>query len=370
MRADSLDLEVSDRRLPRMETMETCPICESAKTIRHFDSTDRLHGTPGTYCYDRCLHCRSIFQNPRIVTEDLPLIYPVHYYTHTPPTGTVTELLPDVSQAPFLSRLRGSLRKGVIESVRNRPTAGFLGRISRMIARSRLLRERAFWGLVPDELLPRDLDRVRALEIGCGTGRLLNALHRIGWEIEGVERDEEAAKIARRISDRPVAVGDFQPQFWPQSAYDLIVMHHVFEHMPEPRMLLRRLASMLAPGGRIVMIYPNPSSLAARLYGENWFPWEVPRHLNFPSKKGLQRAVAGTLLRLASFRTSAGLAARFISLSRSYLHQKKFDVFLLLPDRTERMLAFFEKALVSAGFHVGEETIAVLMLKDLNTKTS
>jgi hypothetical protein len=96
---------------------------------------------------------------------------------------------------------------------------------------------------------------------------------------------------------------------------------------------------------------------------------KATRH-SFPSKKGLHEAIAKTLLRLVSFRTSVSMAVRFISLSRSYLYQKSFDVSSLLPGRTGRILAMLEKALVFVGFRVGEEAIAVLVLNEAIDKTT
>jgi hypothetical protein len=54
----------------------------------------------------------------------------------------------------------------------------------------------------------------------------------------------------------------------------------VFEHLDEPHAAAsRRLAGLLVPAGRTVLIYPNPVGLGARLFRSLWTEWDPPRHL-------------------------------------------------------------------------------------------
>ena len=47
----------------------------------------------GDYRYVRCAGCRSVYQSPRVVEEDLHLCYPGGYYTHSKDTGEAPEAL-------------------------------------------------------------------------------------------------------------------------------------------------------------------------------------------------------------------------------------------------------------------------------------
>ncbi len=91
----------------------------------------------------------------------------------------------------------------------------------------------------------------RVLEIGCGEGALLAALAErgIGEVLDGVELSPEAVAIARarlagRVRSVDVFDGDRVPA--PSGAYDLAILSHVLEHVPDPAPLLRE-ARRVAP---------------------------------------------------------------------------------------------------------------------------
>ena len=107
------------------------------------------------------------------------------------------------------------------------------------------------------ELVPRAARRV--LDIGCGAGRLGEALKaRQPAEVVGIELDEAAAAVARiRLDD--VLVGDIErlaPEF-PAASFDAIVCADALEHMREPGRVLRMARSWLAPEGRLIASIPN-----------------------------------------------------------------------------------------------------------------
>jgi SAM-dependent methyltransferase len=227
------------------------------------------------------------------------------------------------------------------------------------LAKSRRLRERAFYDLM-DEMLPFKPGVARALEVGCGAGRLLKALARAGWQAEGFEWDEKAAEIARQTSGRLVTVGDFQNTALPFAAYDLIVLHHVIEHLPDTRGCLRKIADILAPGGRAVLIYPNVESLGARIFREDWFPWEVPRHLVLPAARAIRKAADDIGLVTASLKSSASGVEWTIACSRHYRKRKSLNLHTISLTFQDRLFAFCERALTAIGFKLGEELVIVL----------
>jgi len=116
------------------------------------------------------------------------------------------------------------------------------------------------------------------LEVGCGPGLMLAALHRRGWRVLGIERNEAVAETARRalgveIVATPVEALPADAQF------DLIIMFHVLEHIGEPVALLKECAKRLAPGGHLITNVPNFSSWQSRFAGSKWLHLDVPRHL-------------------------------------------------------------------------------------------
>jgi 2-polyprenyl-3-methyl-5-hydroxy-6-metoxy-1,4-benzoquinol methylase len=341
---------------PRTAAVIDCPLCGSARCSFRFRSPDRLHGVPGEFTYRRCHNCGTMFQDPRVVIEDLSLCYPGEYFTHQSPG-----VAPDVSStAPQTDlRLRVRLRQAVIAAVRRAPMNGAIGRIGGVLAKSRRLRERAFYDLM-DEMLPFKPGVARALEVGCGAGWLLKSLARAGWQVEGFEWDEKAAEVARRTSGRRVTVGDFQKHAIPFATYDLVVLHHVLEHLPDTRGCLRKIAEILAPGGRAVLIYPNVESLGARMFREDWFSWEAPRHLVLPAARAIRKAVDDIGLVTASLKSSATGVEWTVAYSRHYRKRKPFKLHNISLTFQDRLFAFCERALVAMGLKLGEELVIVI----------
>jgi SAM-dependent methyltransferase len=344
---------------PRTAAVVDCPLCGSAKCSFKFHSPDRLHGVPGEFTYRRCHDCRTVFQDPRVVTEDLSLCYPDEYFTHQSPDVSLAPIAGAATSQTAL-RLRALLRQAVIAAVRQEPMRGAIGWLGRLMAKSRRMRKRAFNSSVMDEMLPFKPGVVRALEVGCGAGHMLKQLARADWQVEGVEWDEKAAEIARRTTGQQVTVGDFQNIALPPAAYDLVVLHHVFEHLPDTLGCLRKIADTLAPGGRAVLVYPNIESLGARVFRENWFPWEIPRHLVFPTARAIKKAANDIGLVTASLRSSAGAADWIIACSRLYRQHEQFNYYNLSITFHDRLLSLCERALMAIGFKHGEELVVVL----------
>ncbi len=96
----------------------------------------------------------------------------------------------------------------------------------------------------------------RILEIGCGTGHNLPMLSKFG-EVEAIEIDPAARAIASERLGRPV--GDAPLPDLPgiaRGAYDLVAVLDVVEHIEDDVAALRGMASLLKPGGKILIAVP------------------------------------------------------------------------------------------------------------------
>ena len=101
--------------------------------------------------------------------------------------------------------------------------------------------------------LPKD---ARILEIGCGTGHNLPMLARFG-QVEAIEIDPAARAIASERLGRPV--GDAPLPELPgieRSAYDLIAVLDVVEHIEDDVAALAAMRDYLKPGGKILIAVP------------------------------------------------------------------------------------------------------------------
>lgn len=96
----------------------------------------------------------------------------------------------------------------------------------------------------------------RVLEIGCGTGHNLPMLQSFG-EVDAIEIDAHARAIASERLGKPV--GDARlPELpgVPRGAYDLVAVLDVVEHIADDVGALRAMASLLRPGGKILIAVP------------------------------------------------------------------------------------------------------------------
>lgn len=333
-------------RVPEVEPVAACPVCGATDRVTLFDIPDFLHGVPGTFRYDRCGRCSSVYQNPRVRDDHLDRCYPVAYYTHE-----ASPAVPGESTGNG-GGFRGNVRRLIIDAVRG--TGG--GLTGRLLALSRFLRERAFRGLI-DPLIPRSPNPGRALEVGPGAGWELGLLAWAGWRVEGVEWDAAAAESAKKTSGCTVHSGDFLSIELPRDAFSLIYLGHVFEHLADPQRVMAFLSGHLAPGGRAVLVYPNSGSLGARLFGCHWWHWDAPRHLVFPRSRAVHE--------LAS---RAGLRARTSTRARGALQvmresrRRRSGGWSAAAERpvVSVLQAMAEAVLVTVGIGVGEEMVTVL----------
>ncbi|UFU06102.1 class I SAM-dependent methyltransferase [Ruania halotolerans] len=94
-----------------------------------------------------------------------------------------------------------------------------------------------------------------AVDVGCGTGHMVQRLTAVLPSVIGIEPDAETAAIAaHRLRDSKSARID-QQSFGDEShqKYDLILFVASLHHMPL-RATLRQARSALQPGGRIVIV--------------------------------------------------------------------------------------------------------------------
>jgi SAM-dependent methyltransferase len=148
----------------------------------------------------------------------------------------------------------------------------------------RLLGRVREWGFTATDRPPRLLD------LGCWLGLLLAEARGQGWEVTGVEPSDRAAAYAREEVELDVRTSRVLEAELPPRAYDVVVMHDVIEHLPDPRAALRRISGWAAPGGLLSLALPDAGSLLARRLGRRW--WSIlPTHLQYFTRGSLLSAL-------------------------------------------------------------------------------
>jgi SAM-dependent methyltransferase len=112
-------------------------------------------------------------------------------------------------------------------------------------------------------LLDRAGERPKTMvEIGCGDGSLLAELARMADAVDGFELSANAAGYAReRNVARRVEAFDGEHVPAADGAYDVAVLSHVLEHVPDPLPLLKE-AARIAPA--VIVEVPLEDNRSAR----------------------------------------------------------------------------------------------------------
>ena len=128
------------------------------------------------------------------------------------------------------------------------------------------------------ELVARHVPSGRLLDVGCGHGLLLDEARRMGYDVLGLELSRAAAGHARDVLGLPVSEQPVEAFAAAASErFDAIVLADVIEHLEDPVAALDACASLLAEGGVLCVITPDPSTPVARAAGARWWGY-VPAH--------------------------------------------------------------------------------------------
>jgi SAM-dependent methyltransferase len=238
-----------------------CALCGRGDFhLVHCECRDRLHWLPGSFDIESCDGCGLLRTNPQLEPESIAGYYPSSY---------------------------GSLCSA------GDATRGVAGRFVRQAVR------------LPHVLRFGDISRTppaaegadHLLDIGCGVGRSLAQMTRLGWDPWGIEPRGAAARTACErlgVPDSRIFIGTAEEAEFPENMFDLVTMAHVLEHLSDPVGVLDKIHRWLRPRGELRIWLPNVASLESRVFGRLWAGLDVPRHLSHFSPETIRRALEGS----------------------------------------------------------------------------
>ena len=111
------------------------------------------------------------------------------------------------------------------------------------------------------------------LDVACGPGLVAAAFARVARHVTGIDLtpamiDRARALVGERgLANVTLQVGDVRPLPYDDGAFSLVVSRFAFHHFPDPGAVLREMARVCAPGGRLVVadtaVSPDPARAAA-----------------------------------------------------------------------------------------------------------
>lgn len=125
----------------------------------------------------------------------------------------------------------------------------------------------------------------RILDVGCGIGNRLREMLDAGFiNLTGVDPNiEHNIVYENKVKIYKSEIFDLD-----NVQFDLIMLHHSFEHMLNPEQILNKIYDLLPPNGYALIRIPVASSYAWRHYNINWVQLDAPRHLFLHTVKSIE----------------------------------------------------------------------------------
>ncbi len=238
-----------------------CPVCRETKSRLWSSAKDYEYFTSSkTYDYFHCNACDTIFINP-IPVEELRTIYPSNYYSFKAPKGIVVKLKEWLDKRLF---------KKILASIPG--------------------------------------DSINVLDIGGGTGWLLNSIKKLDQRVnitQVVDIDPDAGTIALANGHRYFE-GRLE-DFVSTEKFHLVLMLNLIEHVAHPQQVLLKTDQLLHPDGSILIKTPNTRSWDARLFRRGyWGGLHCPRHWVIFSEKSFRLLLTPTNLSVQQLKYTQG----------------------------------------------------------------
>lgn len=119
----------------------------------------------------------------------------------------------------------------------------------------------------------------RVLDMGAGVGLFVGLLQEESIPAVGVERNPALVDYGRGMGLDLIEADALEFLYTTDQQFDAVYCSHFVEHLPvaQVQSLLKGLARVLEEGGLAVVVFPDPESIRAQLFGF----WRDPEHVRF-----------------------------------------------------------------------------------------
>ncbi len=149
-------------------------------------------------------------------------------------------------------------------------------------------------------LLEKHVDKGAVLDIGCGAGVFLHFAKKRGWKVYGTEFNKFCRAHVKKMG---INISDGDLSRFKKSQFQLVTLHQVFEHLPEPNAMLKDVHRILENGGVLFISVPYIYGITTLLMGRRGPHYDGVGHLNYFSKRTLKKILAKHGFDVVRFRT-------------------------------------------------------------------
>jgi len=240
--------------------MLICRICGNSINNELHIAREMVFGLRDEFEYFQCSSCGCL--QIKDIPPDVEKYYPPEYYSFEIPKPQRIGLLRDLLK-----------RRRTASSLGQKNVLGWLLGV--------------IYGApdLPDWLLGSGVQlEHRILDVGSGSGKLLARLRNEGFrELHGVDPFIKSDMIQE--NGFCICKGELSDI---DGQYDVVMLHHSLEHMPDPHLAFRLLEQKLAHNGLVLIRIPVVSSFAWEKYKTSWFKLDAPRHFYLHSCESLR----------------------------------------------------------------------------------
>lgn len=226
-----------------------CKICSNEENNKAYEVREMMFGQREVFPYFQCSKCQCL--QIETIPKNISKYYPDNYYSFS------DVVKPQNRLRSLPSRLRDSY------AVWNNGLAGKL-----IYARypNYILRSLSALSISKDTSI---------LDIGCGTGKSVYSLRELGLKkLLGIDPYINSdIKYKNGVVIQKKEIGEVDGK------WDVVMLHHTFEHIANPLETLQQITDLLTSQGHCIIRIPIVPSYAWEHYRVNWVQLDAPRHL-------------------------------------------------------------------------------------------
>ena len=244
--------------------MEECKICGNTDNNTTVVAREMMFGLRDEFKYLECGKCGCL--QIKEIPANIAKYYPENYYSYL---GKGEDQL-----------IQNSLSKSLKRNLKKKLLNYYL-RGNSLTGKLIFSNYKSYYPWIKKNTLTNDS---KILDVGCGSGELLLEMYNDGFkDLTGVD-----PYIKQEINYKSGIIIYKKQLEELTEKYDLIMLHHAFEHMDQPLAILKKMFHLLNNKGFVLIRIPVAACFAWRKYGVNWVQLDPPRHFFLHTTKSMQ----------------------------------------------------------------------------------